>query len=67
MKNYILAIVRRMIQLIVYIVFGMIFIMIMDNNDVFYIGSKYDDIIYIILYSTGISFVQHLEDANKNK
>ena len=67
MKNYILAIVRRMIQLIVYIVFGMIFIMIMDNNDVFYIGSKYDDIIYTILCSTGISFVQHLEDANKNK
>ena len=54
MNKQIIKLVRWFIQFVVIIVVGIVFIHLMNMISLFYIDSRIDEIIYAILYATGV-------------
>ena len=54
MNKQIIKLVRWFIQFVVIIVVGIVFIHLMNIISLFYIDSRIDEIIYAILYATGV-------------
>lgn len=54
MNKQIIKLVRWFIQFVVIIAVGIVFIHLMNMISLFYIDSRIDEIIYAILYATGV-------------
>lgn len=54
MNKQIIKLVRWFIEFVVIIVVGIVFIHLMNMISLFYIDSRIDEIIYVILYATGV-------------
>ena len=58
MKNYILLGFRWLIQFVVLVVCGIIFVNLMNEIDMFYLSYETNYIVYTLLYATGVVSVQ---------
>lgn len=72
MKNYILTGGRWLIQFIMLVVCGVIFVNLMNQVDIFYLNYESNNIVYALLYATGVISVQlsilwhNLKDKKQN-
>ncbi len=58
MKNYVSLGFRWLIQFVVLVVCGIIFVNLMNKIDIFYLTSRSNNIVYALLYATGVISVQ---------